>query len=355
MQIEEGLATIEIPSEPVHKGPGTRGPGFYNPSQRINRDLTISFISAKKPLRFLDAFGGSGIRGIRVAKEAGISTSISEINPASYQIALSNIKRNNVDVEIHNESFERTLERNLFDFIDIDPYGSVIPYVDKAITSVRNRGYIGATATDLSVLTGSVPSKTFRRYGAYVKTDAFKHEMGIRLLIAYIVRRAAAHDIGALPEFSFWHSHFYRVVLKIEHGAGKADEALECIGTINKGRSLSPIYEDIAEGPVWLGKLASRDTVLSMENSNIPSISEASMKLLKSLGDEDKSLLFLETTDIARSVHSNMPPLEAVRSKLQGDGMDSCRTGFSYTGLKVSGPLAAAYETAAQFMGDHYR
>ena len=58
------------------------------------------------------------------------------------------------------------MSRLLFDFIDVDPYGSIVPYLDVALTHVKNGGYIGLTATDLSALTGSAPKKTARRYDA---------------------------------------------------------------------------------------------------------------------------------------------------------------------------------------------
>lgn len=355
MLVEEGSATIEIPGTPVKKGPGSRGPGFYNPSQRINRDLTIAFLSAVRPARFLDAFGGSGIRGIRVAKETGVETYISEINPASYRIALNNIEANQAQVEIHNESFERTVEKHLFSFIDIDPYGSIIPFIDKAITAVRNRGYIGATATDLSALTGSVPTKTNRRYGAHILTDSFKHEMGIRLLIAYVVKRAAAHDSAAVPEMSFWHSHFYRVIFRIEHGAGKADRALEQVGMLNKKSSLSEIYDSIIEGSVWTGPLSSPETLQSMEKSAVETMEGTSQEFLSTLHIEDESLLFLELSDIARNIHSNMPPISAVSNTLIENGMKAYRTHFSNTGLKVRGEMKEAYSLTSSYMRENCR
>lgn len=355
MKIEEGRASLDLPGDATLKGPGSKGTGFYNRSQRINRDLTLIFLSAKRPERVLDAFGGSGVRGIRVAKEIGIETVISETNPASASVIKNNIALSEADVEVYNESYEKTLERGLFDFIDIDPYGSVIPHTDKAITSVKNGGYIAFTATDLSALTGSVPSKTLRRYQSYIVTDLFKHEMGIRLLLSYIARRAAVFDFAVYPELSFWYSHFYRVIVRVERGAGKADRVIRQIGVVNKNTLLSNIYDDVDEGPLWTGSLENPDTISAMSQQKLETAGKESLRYTEILGAEDRSLLFLELTDMAKSVRSNIPPLEDVKKKLMERSIGTDRTHFSPTGLKVDGDMNEAYDITIEHMKKNYR
>lgn len=355
MIVEEGPVHIQLPGEPFQKGPGTKTVGFYNASQRINRDLTLSFLASRKPSNFLDAFGGSGIRGIRVNRELGIRTVISELNPISFEIARKNAELNGADIEVFNESFKRTLGRYLFDFIDIDPYGSIIPYIDDALMNVRNKGYVGATATDLSSLTGSVPTKTKRRYGALIKTDMFKHEMGIRLLIAYVVKRGAAFDMGITPELSFWHSHFYRVIFRVERGASKADSSLHKVDTVNKSTFLWEKYEDLVEGPVWTGQLSNDKALRSMLETPLPSLSQKSRKYLEVLSSEDLSQLYIELTDVARQMSSNMPPLTSVMDLLADSGISTSRTHYSSTGLKTNGPLPETYDSVAHFMSENYR
>ena len=43
---------------------------------------------------------------------------------------------------------------NTFDIIDIDPFGSCVPYLKTALEQVRDNGLILVTATDLKVLEG---------------------------------------------------------------------------------------------------------------------------------------------------------------------------------------------------------
>ncbi len=335
---------IDLPAAPSLRGPGKKTEGFYNPSQRINRDLTLLFLRHSKPMRFLDAFGGSGIRGLRVRAETGIETTIAELNPVSAEIARKNALKNCTDVEIFNENFERTLERHLFDFIDVDPYGSVVPFIDKALTSVRNHGYVGITATDLSALTGSVPAKTYRKYAAHIKNDVFRHEMGIRLLIAYTARRGAAFDLGVVPLLSFWHSHFYRLVVRVDRGASYADRSAAKIGLVDKHADLWSEFESSQEGPVWRYEIGDGDTLKGMLSSAYEGVESRSLDLAERILGESTSLLFLELTSIARNVHSDMPALAKVRSLLDELGQAAHRTHFSPTGLKVSGSLEECYE-----------
>lgn len=42
----------------------------------------------------------------------------------------------------------------LWDFVDVDPFGSCMPFLDAAIGAVRDHGVLAAAATDLAVLCG---------------------------------------------------------------------------------------------------------------------------------------------------------------------------------------------------------
>ncbi len=337
MILEEGLSTIELPDFGKEKGPGTRKAGFYNPQQVLNRDITILLLNELNPRRYLDGFGGSGIRGIRVSMETEAEAVISDINTRSVEIIRENVKRNNVNPEVLNEPFESVVSRNLFDFIDIDPYGSIVPFLDVALTHVKNNGYLGLTATDLSALTGSAPSKTRRRYNAFIKTDMMKHESGLRLLIAYVVLRAAAMDKAITPLISFWKSHYYRLVVKVKHGSGVADRALQNVGDINKNENLSPIYEKFTEGPIWKGKLQDNSIMNSLKRGRMESIDPATYNFIESIRNEDTQFYFYEMTDFARKLGRSLPPISDAMHEIESvHNTPAYRTHFSPTGIKAA-------------------
>jgi tRNA (guanine26-N2/guanine27-N2)-dimethyltransferase len=337
--ISEGSVEIMAPENFFVKGPGTRTAGFYNMEQKLNRDLTISFLRTVKPRIALDAFGGTGIRGLRINKEAGMKAVISEINKKSFEYISINKELNDSNVEIYNKTFQAILNDYLFDYIDIDPYGSVLPYMDDAMLNVRNKGYIGITATDLTALTGSMPSKTFRRYGANIINDVYRHESGIRLLIGEIVKRAAAMDKAAIPMISLWHSHYYRIIFQIVSSSHMADTQLEHIGIFDRHFGIAPEYGAYREGPIWLGNLNSEIAGNMDYVENPDKIFMASMNRIK---NNDLSLYFADIADFARIKGIDTNSVESSMEKLRESGIICGRSQFSNTGIKVSSAISEA-------------
>lgn len=336
MFIREGLSRIFIPDETLSSGPGTKRVGFYNPDQVLNRDITVAIVNALKPRNYLDGFGGTGIRGIRVNNEAGVHSVVAEINRKSVEVIERNIDENQADIEIRNEPFESVVSTSLFDFIDVDPYGSIVPFLDVALTHVRNGGYLGLTATDLSALTGSVPRKTYRRYGAKVQNDRLRHETGTRLLLSYVARRAAAMDKHIVPMVSFWRSHYYRTIVKVSHGAGRADADLDHVRMLDKNSIIGPLYPGHQEGPLWTGAMESRETVEASLKGQKGGIQEKSLRFLEALPNEDTRLYFFETADYASFSGKSLPKLETLVDTLRDElGISAFRTHFSPTGLKA--------------------
>ena len=52
-----------------------------------------------------------------------------------------------------------------FDIIDLDPYGSVVPFLDAAVDSIREGGLMCITCTDTKVTCGPDISKFYYYYG----------------------------------------------------------------------------------------------------------------------------------------------------------------------------------------------
>jgi tRNA G26 N,N-dimethylase Trm1 len=63
--------------------------------------------------------------------------------------------RDSIGAELRDASELMILQRSqghqLFDIIDLDPYGSSLPYLMPAISSIRHAGMLCTTFTDLKV------------------------------------------------------------------------------------------------------------------------------------------------------------------------------------------------------------
>ncbi|MGP6219954.1 hypothetical protein [Caldiplasma sukawensis] len=323
----EGSVTIE--TDKINQaGPGKPFPGFINAEQRLNRDSTVAFCLNSDIKTYFDGFSASGIRALRIAKETTIKPIAAEINQKAYNILLQNMKYNNVDFETHNDSFESIISKYHFDFIDVDPYGSVIPYIDISLRFVKNHKYVAFTATDLSVLTGSVEKKNRIVYGTKIPDNNFRHEAGVRSLIGNIAKRAISLESGIKVEMAFWHSHYYRVVLSVHRGYENAIKTENLIGYFNP-RTIDQFYEDDHYGPLWMGKLENKNLKIKPEN-----VDEKNWEFLSSLQNEDLSLFFIDVERTFSIRGRNLPSMKKIREICHKHNLNLSRTHFSVTGIK---------------------
>ena len=334
---KEGLIEIFASDGSFDKGPGKRKNVFYNKAMEVNRDLTIMLLDAieKKPKLCLDGFGASGIRGIRLSKELGLKAIITDNNPIAVEYIKKNVEHNKAEVEIYKENFFSIVSRKKFDYIDIDPFGSPVPFIDCALYNIKNNGILGVTATDTANLTGTYPKKTIRRYLAKTKKTFAMHETGVRILLGYIARMAAKFDKGTEPLAVLSKDHFYRVFVRIKNGANRANKSLENLGFIEN----NPFVKGEI-GPLWIGNMFSQEI---LKNLKIKS-SFGSKDIITKMSDcwkyEDTMLLFYDTPILAkRYKFHHQPSLENVISILREEGYIAGRTHFSFTGIKTDATL----------------
>eukprot|EP00922_Rhytidocystis_sp_ex-Travisia-forbesii_P058343 GHVS01086245.1.p1 GENE.GHVS01086245.1~~GHVS01086245.1.p1 ORF type:complete len:331 (-),score=25.34 GHVS01086245.1:789-1781(-) len=91
------------------------------------------------------------------------------------------------------------LYNRLVDIVDLDPYGSVAPFIDAAVQSVRNGGMLCLTSTDMMVLCGSSPEVAFYKYGCFSTKARYTHEFSLRLIFNAVMMSAARHRRAVVP------------------------------------------------------------------------------------------------------------------------------------------------------------
>ena len=119
-----------------------------------------------------------------------------------------------------------------FDIIDLDPFGTPVPYLDSAFRALKNKGLIAATATDMAPFCGVHAKACLRKYGGKPIRTEYCHEVAVRLLAGIMAKTAAQHDIGVQVLFSHSTDHYIRVYAQIGYGAKKADDSLKNVGYI---------------------------------------------------------------------------------------------------------------------------
>ncbi|MEM4460849.1 MAG: hypothetical protein QW038_00885 [Nanopusillaceae archaeon] len=282
MLIKEKEATIDIPRIFLSK----KSEVFYNPLMKINRDFTIIILKSfyyvrNKKLDILDSMAASGIRSIRILKE--IPEVVNHIKIVDIkEEAIKNIKRNLLINNIKKENYEILKEdcrvvmyKEKFDYIDIDPFGSPIGFIQPAVLSLKNLGLLGVTATDIAALSASKPTASLKKYGTRgYKTD-FYLEFGIRVLAKYVIEEGIKFDVALIPVFAYYYKHHYRIFFIKSKKAADIKYLLENIKYIYYCKSCgykSDSFDicincnrkmDIL-GPIYVGSLYMNKEILNM-------------------------------------------------------------------------------------------
>ncbi len=372
--IKEGKVEILVPKlsaygvVPSDYAP-SRAPVFYNPVMEFNRDLTVLAFKAYQKMvgheiSICEPLTSQGIRGIRYTAEIeGVNrVLLSDINRHAYELAQYNIKQNNLQdkITLKHKDANCVLSCNAspkkrFDLIDIDPFGTPVPYLDAAFRALKNKGLIAATATDLAPLCGVHAKACIRKYGGKPMRTEYCHELAVRLLAGHMAHTAAKHDIGMKVLFSHSSDHYIRVYAQIGYGCQKADEAikntgfiLHCFNCMHRetthqvfGCSTCPecgAKMDYA-GPLWIGSIndeAYIDQILQENQAVQFKNSSKISKLLTSIKNEAQAPTTYYVLDRV-SKKLSLPPTskQSFLTALKDSGYQAVQTHFNPLGIKT--------------------
>ena len=189
--VTEGGTTVLVPApDPTAAFPPGTAPVFYNPRMAINRDATVLFLRAlpedRRPADYLDAMGATGLRGLRVAGEAGVPVVINDRSQRALCLAAANAERLDLAVETVRSDANALLSSRRFGAVDLDPFGSPAPFTDAACRSAVR--YLFVTATDTAPLCGAHLRAGMRRYFARPMNTEYHAEVGLRILLGFVAR-----------------------------------------------------------------------------------------------------------------------------------------------------------------------
>ncbi|ASJ16139.1 tRNA (guanine(10)-N(2))-dimethyltransferase [Thermococcus chitonophagus] len=370
-EVTEGKAKILVPkAESIYDSPV-----FYNPRMALNRDVVVLLLKVLKPKIVLDALSATGIRGIRFALETPAEEVwLNDISLEAYELMKRNVLLN-FPGELKEESNRAILEgekrivvnhddanrlmaekHRYFHFIDLDPFGSPMEFLDTALRSVKRKGILGVTATDGAPLCGAHPKACLRKYLAVPLRGELCHEVGTRILVGIIARYAAKYDLGIEVLLAYYKDHYFRAFVRLRDGARKGDESLENLGYVyfdertgkfEIERGFLPTRPN-AYGPVWLGPLKNEDIVNEMFELVKKGVELArpreALKLMHMLHEELDIPLFYDTHAIGKRIKVETKKLGEIIKALWKRGYRATRTHFSPTGIKTDAPYEVFVE-----------
>jgi tRNA (guanine26-N2/guanine27-N2)-dimethyltransferase len=350
----------------------SKAPVFYNPVMELNRDLSVLALQAyqrraKKEISICEPLTSSGLRGVRFAAEIhGVKTVlVNDISTRAVNLAKHNVELNNLQdrVSVKHKDANCLLSchgkpRMRFDVIDLDPFGTPVPYLDSATRAVRNNGLLALTATDLAPLCGVHPKACLRKYGGRPLRTEYCHELAVRLVAGCTATLSAKHDIGIHVVFSHSTDHYVRVYVEVGYGAKKADESLRnlgyvlhCFNCLHRETAKS-LFVDVGEkcpecgermdyaGPLWLGNIFDKQFCEAMteENAHRAFRNSAKIKKLVSLtsGEAEEPPTYYVLDKLSAKLGLPAPSVEAILGALNDKGFQAVPTHFNSRGIKTN-------------------
>ncbi len=371
--IQEGLVKIIVPE---FDKVSAKAPVFYNPAMELNRDLSILALQKfqmdlGEDINVCDAFGGSGIRGIRYSKEiSGVSkVVVNDISPLAVKFTKENANLNEVEnLEISQTDANMALRerRGEFDVVDIDPFGTPSYFIDSVANSLKSDSLLCITATDTSALCGTYKEPCIRKYNAVPLKTEYCHENGIRILAGFVAMTFAKYKKSVLIKFSHSSEHYMRIYFQIQKGAKEADESLKNMGFIIHCRKclfrqtingLAPHIPDKCPecgektrvgGPLWLGHIQDSDFLEGMIGLSEEKELNKEKQLLKLLNrclEESKMpATYYDLHVVCKKLKISSPSILDVMEMLENEGFLVSRTHYRPTGIKTDASLTKIEE-----------
>jgi tRNA (guanine26-N2/guanine27-N2)-dimethyltransferase len=345
----------------------------------LNRDISVLAIQAyqrkmRREISICEPLTSSGVRGVRLAAEIhGVTrVLINDISLKAVNLAKHNVELNNLQdhVAVRHKDANCLLNchgkpRQRFDVIDLDPFGSPVPYLDAAIRALRNGGLLASTATDLACLCGVHPKACLRKYGGKPLRTEYCHELAIRFLAGCTATVAAKHDIGVRVIFCHSTNHYVRVYAEIGYGAREADESLRnmgyllhCFNCLHRETTMSP-FKGTREcpecgsrmdyaGPLWLGDIFDKRFCEAMAEENKHRAFRNSGKISKllslAIGEAEALPTYFVLDKLSAKLSLPAPPVATVLRKLRELGFQAVPTHFNSRGIRTDAPAFVMQE-----------
>lgn len=369
MDISEGSVDVEVQAARDGASEGAGDGVFFNPTQELNRDVTVAALRAYEEREsrvetYLDAMAASGIRGVRAAAE-GYDVTCADIDADAVALAESNLARNDLPGRAVQKDANVLLYEELFDVVDIDPFGTPIPFADAAFANARN--LVCVTATDTAPLCGAHLNSGIRKYSTVPRNTDYHAEMGLRVLLSALVRTAARYDVAAVPVLSHVTRHYARTYLELDHRATRADAAIEKLGYVHHCEDClardhefglhahppetCPACDSdrvLTAGPIWLGAIADSDFAIAVRDHVSDEMGEAkkARRLLHTVAAELDTPTHYDQHRLCKQWNVPANSMDEFLDDLRDAGYEATHAHYAGTAFKTEANVAEIREAA---------
>jgi tRNA (guanine26-N2/guanine27-N2)-dimethyltransferase len=282
-----------------------------------DRDLNVALITAwrsveDRPRRGWEMLAATGARGLRVLHEAGgfASLDLTEHDPEAVEVLRQNAQPYAPEgARVRRHDARVPLASSAFDYLDLDPYGTPVPFLASALEALAPGGLLAVTATDTRVLAGAQAGVAERRYGGRPIRGRLGPESGLRLLLALVSVRAAERDRTILPRLAYVGDHHVRAYLTVRER--RSGEEHGAVGTIDPTTWTGPALRSGGfYGPMWLGPLFDPAWVERLAVPTTAADPRRTTRMIELLQGECRVVapFYYESNVLAQELHFAEPP-----------------------------------------------
>mmetsp|Transcript_39802 Transcript_39802/g.81889 ORF Transcript_39802/g.81889 Transcript_39802/m.81889 type:complete len:690 (+) Transcript_39802:245-2314(+) len=380
-------------------------------------------------MRVLDALAASGLRSIRYWKEIpGISqVVINDLEDAAVQQAKENVAFNGLEAVLidnddddakhgirvqcgdathvmytarrppglQNHTYPQSQQRDQFDVIDLDPYGSAAPFIDSAVQAVVNGGMLAVTCTDMAALGGSHPETCYGRYGSIpIPRARYLQELALRILLYSLSTAAAKYGRTIRPILSVGMNFYVRVFvevwddkagvigLSLNHGSVYQSTRCPSFHIVPHGQNAAnnrnvyqparappaPSCEETGgtfkvAGPIWLAPLHDYDVVdaaaARLEQPSGGTVHPLHRKtaihgLLTVVGEElSDTPLYYTLPDLCHTLRCSCPPMNIAKAALINAGYRVSAYHKEPNAIKTDAPNSVIWDVMRAWCKDN--
>lgn len=364
------------------------GDGFFQPGSRVARDLTVLLCALRgeeNPIRMLDLMTGCGIRALRCGLEAPACLKEIWANDAD-EDRLPLTQRNLLLLQegwlkAHPERRLRCtalsakdllaqchLERQRFDLIDFDAFGSVSQLLPSILEVVTFNGVLVLTSSDGRSPTGHDRIGAVRHLLASARAHPCSWEIALRLQMGVLARSAWAmgRDVEPLLQLTDGRAFHSAVRLRERFHPDSAawvgllarcdrcgSQQTQSLLRLSRWQSCACENSQASlavSGPLWLGPLQDLGLcrrLLAIAEESRAEAEPATLRALERMAaDQGLPPLCWSLGEVARRISSGPPALAALLDRLRTSGYRAVRSAITPSQFRTDAPWQEVLRSA---------